>query len=56
LNIPGLTGQPDYTATVFQPWWLDLSGLCVLLAGLWFFCRATPQTETPPKPALPPVP
>jgi membrane protease YdiL (CAAX protease family) len=54
LNIPGLTGQPDYTATVFQPRWLDFTGLCILLAGLWFFCRATPNTETSPEPPPPP--
>ena len=56
LNIPGLTGQPDYTATVFQPWWLDLSGLCVLLSGLWFFFRATPNSEPSPEPPPPLMP
>jgi len=55
LNIPGLTGQPDYTATVFQPWWLDLCGLCILLAGLWFFCRASPKNEPSPGPPPPPL-
>ena len=55
LNIPGLTGQPDYMATVFQPWWLDFSGLCVLLAGLWFFCRATPNTAPSPEPPRSPL-
>jgi len=56
VSIPGLTSQPDYTVTAFQPWWLDLSGLCVLLAGLWFFRHATPQTETSPEAAPPPSP
>jgi membrane protease YdiL (CAAX protease family) len=45
LEIPGLTGTPGFGQVVFQPWWLDLSGLVVLLAGVWGFLRSTPQSE-----------
>ncbi len=52
VDIPGLTGRPDYMTVVFQPWWLDLCGLGVLLVGLWTIARATPQMA---EEALPPV-
>jgi hypothetical protein len=51
-DIPGMTGSPAGTAVVFQPWWLDLCGLLVLVVGLWIFRKATPL---PPQAALPPV-
>jgi membrane protease YdiL (CAAX protease family) len=54
LEIPGMTGTPDFRNVEFQPWWLDLTGLSLLLVGLWIFRQATP----PPKiegPAIPPV-
>jgi membrane protease YdiL (CAAX protease family) len=41
-SIPGMTTPPDLTKVEFQPWWLDLSGLAVLLVGLWIFRRSTP--------------
>jgi len=40
-NIPGLTGTPDYSVTVFQPVWVDISGLVLFVLGLWSFHRAT---------------
>ena len=53
-DIPGMTGTPDLTQVVFQPWWLDVSGLVVLLLGLWLFRRATPVAivEQPGPPVL----
>lgn len=46
-NIPGLTGTPDYSITVFQPWWIDVPGLALFVFGLWMFHHATPhQLET----------
>lgn len=54
VDIPGLTGSPDYSTTAFQPWWLDFCGLCVLLAGLWLFRRATPPEEESPELTSPP--
>ncbi len=41
-NIPGMTPSSDLTKVEFQPWWLDLCGLVVLLVGLWIFRRSTP--------------
>ena len=41
-NIPGMTTPPDLTKVDFQPWWLDVFGLVVLLVGLWIFRRTTP--------------
>ena len=41
FDVPGLTGTPDYTKEVFQPWWADASGVGLLAAGFWIFCRAT---------------
>jgi hypothetical protein len=29
----------------FQPWWFDLSGIGLLVIGLWIFRKATPQIE-----------
>lgn len=55
VDIPGLTGSPDYSTTAFQPWWLDLCGLCVLLIGLWFFRKATPPSEESPELEAPPL-
>jgi uncharacterized protein len=42
LDVPGLTGIPDLGVVAFQPWWLNLSGLVVFLAGIWGFLRSTP--------------
>jgi uncharacterized protein len=56
LDIPGFSIPPDPRAQiVFQPWWLDLSGLGLLLVGWWTFRRATPPasaTETPTPPVI----
>ena len=41
-NIPGMTTLPDLTQVEFQPWWLDLFGLVLLLVGLWVFRRSAP--------------
>jgi len=54
LDIPGMTGTPDYWTVVFQPWWLDLCGLGVLVAGLWVFRQATPPAEVAEQ-AVPPL-
>ena len=44
-HIRGMTGS--YMSTIeFQPWWLDLSGLVIVAAGIWAFHRAAPWTET----------
>lgn len=45
IRIQGLSGIPEPGRTEFQPWWLDLAGLLVLLAGIWWFRRSAP-TET----------
>jgi uncharacterized protein len=47
LDIPGLVDTPDNAKTAFQPWWLDLCGLGLLLFGLWTFRRAAPAAQTP---------
>ena len=41
-HIPGMTPPSDLTIVEFQPWWLDLVGLVVLVVGLWIFRRSTP--------------
>jgi membrane protease YdiL (CAAX protease family) len=51
-DIPGLTGTPASAKAEFQPWWLDLFGMAVLLAGLWLVRRATPPARPPPIPPL----
>jgi uncharacterized protein len=51
-HIPGMTGD-DFSRVEFQPWWLDLSGLAVLLVGIWAFRKATPCTPTDDMPAPP---
>ena len=56
LDIPGMSVTPDYGDVVFQPWWLDLSGLGVLLAGLWAFRQATPPTPAAQQAVPPPLP
>jgi uncharacterized protein len=54
LDIPGLSIPPDSPArVVFQPWWLDLSGLGLLLVGLWTFHRAAPPVRAAESPAPP---
>lgn len=63
-DIPGFTVGPDSSIVRFQPWWLDLLGLGLFLAGIWTFRKATPradellQPEPPPPlpPELPPEP
>jgi len=42
VDIPGFTGMPDYDHVDFQPWWLDLTGVALLLLGLWIMRKATP--------------
>ena len=54
VEIPGMTGTPDLSRTEFQPWWLDLCGLALLLAGIWAFRRATLVPELEPA-QIPPV-
>ena len=56
FDVPGLIGTPDYTKVVFQPWWADVSGLGLLAAGFWIFCKATPPSlgmAEGPKPQAP---
>jgi membrane protease YdiL (CAAX protease family) len=51
-DIPGMTGGPTGTVVAFQPLWLDISGLLVLVAGVRIFSKATPSA---PHEAVPPV-
>jgi len=51
-HSPGMTAD-DLSRVEFQPWWLDLSGLAMLLAGIWAFRKATPGTHTDDLPAPP---
>jgi hypothetical protein len=60
------TGDPFGPWQGFQPWWLDLGGLVLLVGGVWVFHRLapkpSPETLSPEAPihslgeALPPVP
>jgi membrane protease YdiL (CAAX protease family) len=55
-SIPGMTGD-DLTVVEFQPWWLDLSALALILVGLWAFRKVTPcptVTEVPAPPVIMP--
>jgi membrane protease YdiL (CAAX protease family) len=47
MDIPGLTSEPDFSKVSFQPWWLDLTGALLLLAGVFAFRAATrvPRAE-----------
>ena len=55
-HIPGLTGTPDPLLAEFQPWWVDLCGAGILLAGIWMFHRATPPELATPESTPPPLP
>jgi membrane protease YdiL (CAAX protease family) len=55
LDIPGMTGIPDPTTAVFQPWWLDAAGAGVLAAGFWMFRRATPPSAGMAEGPKPPI-
>jgi membrane protease YdiL (CAAX protease family) len=52
-HISGMTSD-DLSRVEFQPWWLDLSGLAMVLAGIWAFRKATPCPHTDDMP-VPPV-
>lgn len=61
IEVPGLTGQPDFTRVEFQPLWLDVAGFVVTLAGMWMIARTTTawsesQEETNLPPIIPPAP
>ncbi len=49
-NIPGLTTSPDPEHVLFQPWWLDLAGAMILVAGLFAFAAATRRSQALPEP------
>lgn len=51
-QISGMTGD-DLSRVQFQPWWLVLSGLAMVLAGIWAFRKATPCTNMNNMPAPP---
>jgi len=53
VDLPGLVGTSETTSVVFQPWWLDLSGLVLLLVGLPAFIKASPATPASTTPAPP---
>jgi hypothetical protein len=55
-HIPGMAPTSDWKVVEFQPWWLDLLGPGVLLAGLWAFHRSSPKVESARKAASPPLP
>jgi membrane protease YdiL (CAAX protease family) len=61
VDIPGLTTQPVGGGVVFQPWWLDLIGVLLLMGGIFAFRAATPNKRVvdaeppqvpPPSPAV----
>lgn len=56
IDIPGFTGTPDLTKAEFQPWWLNLTGLLLLLAGITIFRRTTAATPPGPDTFHPPAP
>lgn len=62
-NIPGVTPPSGWSEPSLQPWWLDLIGVGLLLAGIWMFRNASssPPVEDPEDPPvirdyIPPVP
>jgi len=46
VDVPGLTGEPDFRKVTFQPWWLDLIGALLLLGGVFAFRAATRASRT----------
>jgi membrane protease YdiL (CAAX protease family) len=42
--------------TEFQPWWFNLAGLALLLAGLWLFHRFAPPAPPMPPPVITTLP
>jgi len=54
FEVPGLIGVPDPDKVVFQPLWLDLLGISLVLVALWLFRCATPRPP-PVKLDVPPV-
>lgn len=59
FEVQGLVGIPDPDEVVFQPWWLDVLGVLLVLLAVWLFRRATPYPprvhEEPPPVIEPPI-
>lgn len=59
FEVQGLVGIPDPDEVVFQPWWLDVLGVLLVLLAVWLFRRATPCPprvhEEPPPVIEPPI-
>jgi membrane protease YdiL (CAAX protease family) len=53
MGIQGLASPSEAAAPEFQPPWLDLSGVVLLLVGLWVFRTATPPAKVYTGPAPP---
>jgi membrane protease YdiL (CAAX protease family) len=53
VEIPGLTGSPISNIVEFQPWWLDITALALLVIGIYIFRKATPLRQSDEKPEPP---
>ena len=49
FDVPGLTTEPEPGHVVFQPWWLDLSGLAALSLAAFAFHLLTRKTLSMPE-------
>jgi membrane protease YdiL (CAAX protease family) len=45
----------DYAVVEFQPWWFDVTGVCVLASGVWWFRKNSTPLPVILEPPLPPV-
>ena len=52
--IRGFNSTPPAGTVDFQPWWLDLTGVALVLIGTVWFLRWAPPLVKPPEP--PPIP
>jgi len=52
--IRGFNSTPPAGTVDFQPWWLDLAGVALVLGSVVWFLRCAPPLAKPPEP--PPIP